>query len=142
MLPHKHFLIAGAVITPFAIIFFPQLPFFIIAKWISLGGILSAAIDLDIYTIALLKSMEKPELRIFRNPLNIYRKFDSFMETILKTGVLKIGMATHLILGAFIFFLTYRFLNSYSIPVLLGILSHILSDMPHLLKTYGNGRKN
>lgn len=107
-----------------------------------LGGTLSAAIDLDIYTIASLKSREKPELKIFRNPLNIYRKFDSFMEATLKTEVLRIGMATHFVLGAFIFFLAYHFLNPYSIPIFLGILSHILSDMPHLLKTYGNGRKN
>lgn len=94
MLPHSHFIIAALVIIPVEIILFPENSAAYILRSIIVGGFLSAAIDLDVYTIALLKSRKFIQLKQFRNPLEIFRKLELFMDRIIETGVLKIGLKT------------------------------------------------
>lgn len=48
MLPHFHFLIAALIISPITAVLFPEKDIFAIGEWVIMGGILSAAIDLDI----------------------------------------------------------------------------------------------
>ncbi|MBI4651134.1 hypothetical protein HY745_07605 [Candidatus Desantisbacteria bacterium] len=136
MLPHKHFLIAGLTIVPAAIILSPEKSVTEIGKWVLIGGIISSAIDLDIITLVFLKSKKEKRLRLFRDPLEIYRKFELFMDTIIETGVLKIGLKTHLILSPIIIVASYFLAANYFVPVLLGVVSHILSDLPYLKKIY------
>ncbi len=132
MLPHSHFLIAGLVISPVAIALFPENSMIEIGKWILIGGLLSSAIDLDIYVLVLLKSRRENRLKLFRNPIEIYQKFRLFMDTITETDVLRSGLKTHLIFSALIIFLFYLFSNAYFVPAALGIASHIISDIPNL----------
>ena len=47
MLPHRHYLIAAAVIAPMSALLFPARPPKEISEWVLVGGFLSAAIDLD-----------------------------------------------------------------------------------------------
>jgi len=132
MLPHTHFLIAGLIIALVAVILFPEKSLTEIGEWVLVGGLISSAIDLDIIALVLLKSKEEKRLKPFRNPLEIYRRFGSFMDTITKTGVLKIGLITHLIFSALVISLSYLFSITYFIPVSLGVASHIVSDIPNL----------
>lgn len=132
MLPHNHFLIAALVIAPVRIFLFPERSLAEIVNWILIGGILSASIDLDIYALVLLKSRKESRLKPFRNPLEIYRNFRLFMDTIFKTGLWKLGLVTHLTLSALLILLSYIFYSVYFIPVALGVVSHIISDMPNL----------
>ncbi|HMK48594.1 MAG TPA: hypothetical protein VK435_00955 [Thermodesulfovibrionales bacterium] len=134
MLPHNHFLIAALAITPVAVIFPNDRSFTGIAEWVVAGGLLSAAIDLDIFVLVLLKSRDHENLKRFRNPLEIYRSFRLFMETIDETGVLRTGMMTHYVLSFLILVLCYFHLAGYFIPVALGVVTHLLSDMPKLKK--------
>lgn len=132
MLPHNHFLIAGLVIAPVGIVLFPENSIAEIGEWVLIGGLLSSAIDLDVYALTILKSRKEKRLKPFRNPFEIYRKFKLFMDTITETGVLKIGLKTHLLSSTLIVLICYLFLNSHLIPVTLGVVSHLISDMPNL----------
>ena len=132
MLPHNHFLIAGLIIAPVGIVLFPEKSMGEIGEWVLIGGLLSSAIDLDVYILTILKSKKEKRLKPFRNPFEIYRKFKLFMDTITETGVLKIGLKIHLFSSTLIILICYLFLNSYLIPVTLGVVSHLISDIPNL----------
>ncbi|MBI5044293.1 MAG: hypothetical protein HZC10_10810, partial [Nitrospirae bacterium] len=95
MLPHNHFIISGFAAVPIAVLLSPDKP---IIEWALISGLLSAAIDYDVYILVLLKSGKEDRLKPFRNPLEIFRKYKLFMDTITETGVLKIGLKTHLII--------------------------------------------
>jgi hypothetical protein len=103
-----------------------------ICEWVFIGGLLSSAIDLDVYILTILKSKKEKRLKPFRNPFEIYRKFKLFMDTITETGLLKIVLKIHLFSSTLIIFICYLFLNSYLIPVTLGVVSHLISDIPNL----------
>ena len=132
MLPHNHFLIAGLIIAPVGIVLFPEKSMGEICEWVFIGGLLSSAIDLDVYILTILKSKKEKRLKPFRNPFEIYRKFKLFMDTITETGLLKIVLKIHLFSSTLIIFICYLFLNSYLIPVTLGVVSHLISDIPNL----------
>lgn len=132
MLPHKHFLIAGLIIAPVGIVLYPEKSIIDVGEWILIGGLLSSAIDLDICTLTIFKSRKEKRLKPFRNPLEIYRKFEFFMDTITETGVLKTGLKTHLFFSTLIILIFYLFLNNYLIAVILGVVSHLISDIPNL----------
>lgn len=137
MLPHNHFLIAGLAISPVALTLFPEMAIREIGEWVVIGGVVSAAIDLDIVTLVFLKSRQEQRLRLFRNPLEIYRRFNLFMDTITDTGVLRSGMRTHLISSAAIILLCQFLAPAYIIPVSIAVLSHIISDIPNLKRLAG-----
>ena len=132
MLPHNHFLIAGLVIAPVAAVLYPEKTILEISEWVLVGGLVSSAVDLDIVALVLLKSKQEPRLRPFRNPLEIYRKFKLFMNTITDTGVQKTALKTHLVFSVIILSFFYLFTNAYFVPVVLGIASHLLSDIPNV----------
>ena len=132
MLPHNHFLIASIVITLVGILFFPEKSIMEIGRWVLIGGLLSAAIDLDVCALTLLKSKKENRLKPFRNPIEIFRKFNQFMDAITETGVLKTGLKIHLISSILLILISYFFMDNYFIPVTLGVVSHLISDIPNL----------
>ncbi len=132
MLPHNHFLIAGLSITPVALALYPDKSLQNIGEWVVIGGFMSAAIDMDIITLVWLKSRKEQRLRLFRNPLEIYRQFKLFMDTITETGVLRTGLKTHLLISAAILQLCWYGAPAYFVPIAIAVMSHILSDIPNL----------
>jgi len=132
MLPHNHFAIAGLAIIPAAYALHPESAIQNIGTWVLVGGIASAAIDLDIVTLVLLRSRKDKSLRLFRNPIEIFRRFPLFMDTITETGVLRTGMKTHFVMAAIIPLLFLLFAKNYIVPVSVAVLSHILSDIPNM----------
>lgn len=134
MLPDRHFLVASLIILSFILILYPEKSLIEIGEWILIGGVISSAIDLDVIALVFLKSKEEYRLKPFRNLLLIYQKFDLFMDTIIKTGILRTVIKTHLISSCLILLLFYFFSNIYFIPVMLGVISHLVSDIPNLLK--------
>ncbi len=131
MLPQKHFLVSALVITPIAVVLFPELTVVEVGLWVLFGGLFSAAIDLDIVALVFLKSKNEDRLKPFRDPLEINRNFDLFMDTIYETGILKIAMTTHLVLAAFFISVVYLTSIAYFIPIALGVVSHLVSDIPN-----------
>ncbi len=132
MLPHNHFIVAGLAISPVAMILFPEKSAGEIGEWVVIGGVVSAAVDLDIIALVLMRSRQEKRLRPFRSLIEIYRKFDLFMDTITDTGVLRTGLITHLFLSAAIILLCYFFTKAYAVPATVGTLSHILSDIRYV----------
>ena len=132
MLPHTHFIIASVAITPAAIVLSPERSVGNVVAWILVGGLISAAIDLDICTLVLLKSKRERRLQPFRNPLTIHRRFKEFMDTITETGLLKLGIKTHLVFSTLVILLFYFLCRTYFIPVTIGVVSHLISDIPNL----------
>jgi hypothetical protein len=77
--------------------------------------------------------------RLFRNPVEIYRQFRIFMDTITDTGVLRTGLKTHL-LSSLAILLLYRLLApDYLVPISVAVLSHILSDIPNMKRAMTQG---
>ncbi|MFA5116901.1 MAG: hypothetical protein WC486_06450 [Candidatus Omnitrophota bacterium] len=134
MLPDKHFLIAGLVIAPVAVVLPEQRSVLGVTQWVLAGGLASVAVDLDVIALVLARSGKEERLKQFRNPVQIQRKFNLFMDTIAETGILKTAMKTHFIISAVLILLSYCFLRPYFLPVTLGVVSHLLSDAPHLRK--------
>lgn len=132
MLPHSHFLIASAVIVPTAFIGYPDKSVQEIGAWVAAGGLASAAIDLDIVALVLIRSRRETRLVPFRSLIEIHRRFALFMDTITETGVLRTGLKTHLLTSAVIISLSYLFAHAYAVPVVAGVTSHILSDLQYL----------
>ena len=133
MLPHKHFLISAAVMAPFSI----KTP-----EWILVAGLTSAVIDLDVIALVWVNAGKHDNLMQFKNPINIFSRFKVFMETIHKTGVLKYAMMTHFLLAALVAITAGIFCRPYLIPVAVGAVTHILSDIPNmrLLKKAGGSK--
>ncbi len=129
MLPHTHFLISGLAAVPVAAVLSPEKP---IIEWALMSGLLSSAIDFDVYTLVLFKSIKEDKLKPFRNPLKILKEYKNFMQIITETGVLKVGLKTHFILPAFVALLFYFLFPAYFIPAAVGIVTHIISDIPNL----------
>lgn len=129
MLPHNHFLISGLAAVPIAAVLSPEKS---IIEWALISGFLSSAIDLDVYTLVLLKSRKEDKLKPFRNPLKILKEYKNFMQIITETSVLKIGLKTHFILPTFIALLSYFLFPAYFIPAAVGVVTHVLSDIPNL----------
>ncbi len=125
MLPHKHFLISGAVMAPFAI----SKP-----EWILVSGLTSAVIDLDVVALVWAGAKQHASLREFKNPLKIYSLYDNFIRTIWKTGVLKNAMVTHLLFASLIVLVADMFFRPFVVPVAVGAVTHILSDLPLMKK--------
>ncbi len=138
MLPHNHFLISSAVIVPAALIASPKDFLGLIAMWVLAGGLATMAIDFDIVILTIIKSKRDNRLKKFVNPLNIYLEFKLFMRLIKEAGVLKTGLKTHLISSCLIVLVFYSFFNAYYIPVLLAVISHLISDFPNLAECYTN----
>ncbi|MFH1259657.1 MAG: hypothetical protein ABII74_07615 [Elusimicrobiota bacterium] len=142
MLPHNHFLIAGLVIAPVGLLDHKTISQVI--QLALVGGFASSALDLDVYISVLLKSRQESRLKKFTNPLTIYRQFDLFMDTLMETGIWKTGLWTHPFLSIAIILLTYIYWPAFYLPVALGLISHLISDVPNLkriLKIRGGRNK-
>ena len=130
MLPHHHFLISVIIIIPISIIFFPLLSVIEILLWVLISGFVSILIDMDIIILVNIKRDNR--INQFKNPKMIFKEFKLFMDTIDETGVLKIAMITHIIISLSFIVLFFLFINTLFIPCLLGVISHIASDVPNI----------
>ena len=82
--------------------------------------------------IVLINIKKDDKLKQFRNPVMIFKEFKLFMDTVEETGVLKIAMITHSILSIGFTVIFFLFFNTIFIPCLLGVISHIVSDVPNI----------
>ncbi len=131
MLPQKHFAISGLTIAAVTFAAYPEKSVMEISKWALFGGILSAAIDMDVVILVYLRSRKDLRLRRFRNMLNIFRDFNGFKDVMAETGVLKTGMISHLLLSAVLVVFFYLFSGDYFIPAVLGVATHLITDLPN-----------
>ncbi len=132
MLPHKHFTIAGLAITPIALLMSPAKTFTEILEWVIAGGLISALLDLDLVALVNIKSKSVEALRPFRRPRTIFRQFGKFMGVVTETGVLGTAMKTHWLIAIIIATAFYFGYISLYIPVLIGLLSHLATDLPNI----------
>ncbi|MDP1696027.1 MAG: hypothetical protein Q8L29_03875 [archaeon] len=130
MMPHKHFIISMIFVILIALFFFPPLPYIQIFLWIVLAGIFSIIVDLD--SIILLYRSNDKKLKPFKDYSYLNSHFSQFMKIISDNGIMKTALRTHVILSAVYLALAYLFINPYFIPISIGILSHLLSDIPNL----------
>ena len=129
MLPHQHFLIAAAAAAPFSL-HHPE--------WILVSGLVSAAVDTDVVVLVYLNAGKHESLRQFVNPINIFRWFGLFMQAISDTGILKTAMKTHIAVSAAVIAVSFIFFKGLLLPVSIGVVSHILSDIPNISKALGS----
>jgi len=131
MLPHNHFLISVLVIVPALLLLFPGMALVDVFSWAVAGGFLSAAIDIDVYVLVILKSRDDSRLKKYVNPFEIYRNFGLFMDMIFETGLWRAVLITHLVFSAVIIFVSYFYFNAYSVLAALAVATHLISDLPN-----------
>jgi hypothetical protein len=134
MLPQHHFLITVIILFLFIVLFYPELSYIEIVYWLIAGGLISMIIDFDVIFMTYIKSKKEKKLLQFRNPLKIFSNFQQFMDIIDDVGILKKAMITHLLSSIFFILMFYFFINNYFVPVSIGVISHILSDIPNIKK--------
>ncbi|HEB02941.1 MAG TPA: hypothetical protein ENI12_06895 [Nitrospirae bacterium] len=132
MLPHKHFAIAGLAIAPVALLVSPLKTLSEILEWVIAGGLISALLDLDLVALVNIKSRNVEALRPFRRPRTIFRQFGKFMGVVTETGVLRTAMKTHWLIAIIIATAFYFGHSPLFIPVLIGLLSHLATDLPNI----------
>jgi len=133
MLPHKHFIVALVLIVIVALVFYPALSTMDLVLWVVVGGIISAAIDLDV--MVLLNTAKLPKkLEKYAKPAGVFKDYKGFMRALCETGVVKKVIVTHFSFSAVLILLFYFFANFYFVPVLLGVLSHLATDIRDVKK--------
>jgi hypothetical protein len=132
MLPHYHAIIAATTVIFVSLIFFPDMTIPDTVMWTVVGSIIAAIIDLDAIILVNIKSKKEPALQRFQSIKTIAADFNAFINTMAETGILKTILSTHVIFSAIIALLFYVFLPSFLIPVALGIITHLLSDIKYI----------
>lgn len=59
------------------------------------------------------------------------------MDDIYETGVMRTAMTTHPIISLAIVAVFYVFAKPLLLPVILGVLSHLISDIPNYRRAFG-----
>ncbi len=136
MLPHKHFMVAAIAIAPVAYIMSPAKGLSDVMRWVVAGGLVSVAVDFDVLALVMIKGGKTDTLRPFKNPLNIVRQFDRFMDALAATGVLRTAMATHAVISLALVAVFYLYGGDYFIPALLGVLTHLATDIPNMKRAF------
>ena len=131
MLPQDHFLIAGIVITPVAIMTGDH-SLLDIGKWIVVGGAASVAIDIDVAVTIQLKSNKFKILKKYKKPKNVFKDLRGLINALFKTGLIKTTIVSHLIISTLFILLSYLYWNNFFIPISIGVISHLLSDIPNI----------
>ena len=132
MLPHYHAIIAATTVIFVSLLLFPDMTIPDTIMWTIVGSIIAAIIDLDAIILVNIKSKKEPALQRFQSIKTIAADFNEFINTIAETGILKIILSTHVIFSVIIALLFYVFLPSFLIPVALGIITHLLSDIKYI----------
>ena len=128
MLPHKHFLISGFFIAILALIV--RLDAKTAVLWILIGGLVSAFIDID--SLLLLIFTRDMRLKRFGSLKSMFLNYDELIHVLGKTGKLRFLAITHSMISIAIIIITLFFFSSYLVPVLVGIISHLLSDLRYV----------
>jgi hypothetical protein len=82
--------------------------------------------------VVLLCSREEKRLQSYRHPVLIFREFDRFMTVLKETGVRDTVLKTHFMTAAVIPPIFYFLWPAVIIPVALGVISHLFSDLAHI----------
>lgn len=130
MMPHKHFLVSTILIIFVVLFFFPTLSPIQFLVWILLAGIFSVIVDIDMLILIPLSRDKK--ILPYRNFSYLNNHFNQFMKLISKNGIMKTSLKTHILLSLFFIATAYFFINTYFIPIIIGVISHLLSDIPNL----------
>jgi len=135
MLPHAHLIIAAITIAPVAFTLFGG--YKLVILWVIVGGLTTLLMDLNAFTLVLVFARSHESLRPYCNPFRIYRDFAGFMTTMAEADTLNTVYRFNLITGAVAPIIVYLFWPGLAVPVVLGVLTHLLSDVPGLRKAQG-----
>ncbi len=133
MLTHHHLLIAFTAVLMAELAASPESSgnAFILA---TLAGMVSSLMDLDALVLVYAKSKGDERLRRFRNPLEIYREYDLFLKTASELGLFRYTSVTHISVSLIILSLSYLFFRWFFVPAILGVISHLISDIPEFYR--------
>ena len=130
MMPHKHFIVSTIFVVLIVWLFFPSLSYAQIGIWILIAGLFAILVDMD--SAFLLYASKDKKLKPFRNYFYLNSHFNQFMKLISDNGIMKTALRTHIIFSAICIAIAYLFIHTYLIPITIGVLSHLLSDIPNL----------
>ena len=136
MLPHNHFIVSTLTVAPVAVVYSGNVE--TVFLWVLVGGLVSMVMDLDVIILVYLRSGAEKRLQPYRNPLLIFRDFDRFMIVLQETGVRDTVLKTHFMTGAMIPPVFYFLWPTVIIPVALGVISHLLTDLADIHRSSEN----
>jgi hypothetical protein len=129
MLPHHHFILSGLSAGLVGFLFFPG---FDLGLWVFVSGLVSIIIDWDAVALTLWGSKTKKKLQPYRNPVKIFSRYRQYMDALAETGVLKTLIVTHILSSVVIIFVFKYYANDYLTPAVIGVLTHLITDIPHI----------
>ena len=136
MLPHNHFIVSTLTVAPVAVVYSGNVE--TVFLWVLVGGLVSLVMDLDVIILVFLRSGAEKRLQPYRNPLLIFRDFDRFMTVLQETGVRDTVLKTHFMTSAVIPPVFYFLWPAVIIPVALGVISHLLTDLADIHRSPEN----
>ncbi len=137
MLPHHHFIIAAVTTILALLVFYPGTSVITIVSWIFISGLSAIFIDWDALVFTFVKSKSEKKLRVYRNPVNIFKNFKDYMNTLHETGLMTTLVKTHLVTSGILLFVVPYFLPALETPITIGVVTHLFSDIPNLNKKIG-----
>jgi len=133
MLPHKHFIISAASAVPVAMIAARSEPSTSVIEWFLVAGLVSALLDIDVLAIVLARGRRHSALHTFaRNPIRMFTHFSEFMAALYSTGLIRVAMLTHFALWALVPVAVIFLAPEWTVPVVVAVITHALSDTPHI----------
>lgn len=133
MLPHGHLIISTLTIAPVAMVYSGSAEKVI--AWVLVGGLATVLMDLDVIVLVLLRSRTEKRLHPYRSLVRIFTEFERFMAVLTETGLRDTVMKSHFAYAALIPPLAYFLWPGMVVPVALGVVSHLLSDLADINRT-------
>jgi hypothetical protein len=132
MMPQNHFAVAAVVTLVAVVLFYPDLDLQDTLVWILVAGIVAALIDMDVIIIVRVKAKDDPDLEPWADPREATKDLTGFLVLLQKKGILRTVKFTHMGIAVGATIMGYFMVPDLFLPIVLGVWSHIATDVPYL----------
>jgi hypothetical protein len=134
MLPHWHLVIGAAVAAVVWWAVGPD-PLWTMAAWSAVAGAVGAGIDLDIMAIVRRAGAKDAEVAPWADPRAVFADFKGFLRMLRAKGLLRTAAVSHVTIGVLLVASSWLLVPDYVVPVAVGVVTHLASDVQYLRPT-------
>jgi len=132
MMPQYHSVIAAVVTAVVGAVLYPDDALSKLLVWVVASAVVAAVIDLDVMFHVARAAKHDSSLERWTDPRNVGRDFRGFIEALREHGLLRLAGVTHLGISTMIVVVTWLLLPSLLVPVLIGVVTHLATDIQYL----------
>ncbi len=131
-MPQHHAAIAAVAAAAAGLAMVPGHPVATLLAWVAASAAAAAVIDLDVMAHVGWAARTDASLARWTDPRNVGGDFGGFIGALRAKGLLRRAGATHLAISAAIALITWLLAPPLLVPVLVGVLTHLASDLRYL----------